>query len=375
MVDPAGLREMLRAKQALEVRLAWELLEVFNDPKAGFITRLQGMVSQSVDVMDQIATSDLTRMKFEGKWKGGWNKYACCTDNGIVDWHPGVIKFKVKNFIAQHCADWIRIFGEVIEDVAQGEQDAIRKSFQKGEKYHWTKFNPKAQGPQDNAGRRRVTQDDRQKLGVGVLPDYDAVTGGEFRVWGFMQDISPSAGINRWRIMESDTIGKMDQVFGLMPAATISGTTTDNIYFFQRFQQNGLDPVFYLLPLATIVAPGHHSMLEVGLPLSLNGHGDYKVGLYTTLFPSGSQSGSRPAGVDAIRNALIAAELHRDNHLMLVYYNGSKPAGCLFSFNAQDREKWKGMVTGTNLLGAFRKVAPWPNEGQVRTLMESLNLA
>ena len=211
------------------------------------------------------------------------------------------------------------------------------------------------------------------------MTDYSAA---EFMVWGFMRDISKGnlpekqnpTGINRWRVMEKDTMGKMDQVFGLMPGATISGTTTDNIYFFEKFRGLGLDPVFYMLPLATIVGGGHHSLLEVGLPLSSNGKGAYKVGLYSTLFPTGCQDQNRPAGVYEIENILRFAEGHPDNHLMLIYYDSSQqPAGC-YLYENNDKGKWQRMCTGDDLLRVFRGVQAWPNRDQIILLKPALGI-
>jgi hypothetical protein len=274
---------------------------------------------------------------------------------------------------SQHCGDWIRIFGEAIEDVAKGDLDNLRNSFQSGGDYHWTKYKGDKKGDQPDAGRRRVTEPDRAKLQLQrnvevASKDYYLPS-----VWGFMRDISPSAGINRWRVMENDTTGKMDQVFGLMPGATISGTTTDDIFFFCRFGEVGLDPAFFLLPLATIVAGGHHSLLEVGIPLSLNGRCKYVPGLYSTLFPEGSQVQNRPAGVGAIRAALSLAETHPTNHLMLIGYESNTPAVCYLYNN--DRQKWRQMKWGPDLLSTFKRLTPWPNKSRLRQLRFELNVA
>jgi hypothetical protein len=402
--DTATVRQMMNDKQALEVRLAWDLLEVFNDAEMGFIGKLRDMVRASIPAMHKFY--DEFRLPFQNKWNGSWRNYAVCTDNGIIDWHPATIEFKSKQFTAQHCADWIRIFGEVIEDVAKGKYDAARKGFQRGGLYHWTKFDPKDPSDQSGAGRRRVTGEfletekyfEQRSMNLGHragpimavaadVPDparlTQAVPVHLSPVWGFMHDISPSAGINRWRILENDTLGKMDQVFGLMPGATISGTTTDNIYFFDQFGGLGLDPMFFLLPTATIVAPGHHSLLEVALPLSLNSldkHktepkiNNYKVGLYRTLLPTSSQAKDRPRGVGEIESILGIAEDHPTNKLMLIYYEGTTPAGCLLFDQRTEKEIWSRIKTGEKLMQIFRPLPAWPKEEQVRRLMGELGL-
>lgn len=174
--------------------------------------------------------------------------------------------------------------------------------------------------------------------------------------------------------MEKDTCGKMDQVFGLMAGATISGTTADNIFFIKRFASPKMDPIFFLLPAATIVSGGHHSLLEVALPLMLNGINDYTVGLYSTLFPRGSEIKSAPAGAARIRSTLRSAEDDSTNHLMLLHYSGNTPAGCILyeSRLSQDKQMWGRMQTGTVLMQLFKSLAPYPNRGALNRLRTGL---
>ena len=73
------------------------------------------------------------------------------------------------------------------------------------------------------------------------------------------------------------------------------------------------DKMFFMPPLATIVAGAHHSTLEVATPLSQNGLIDYAVGQYTSLYPKHRKSNPAAGG---LKSALEAAEKHKQNHLM-----------------------------------------------------------
>jgi hypothetical protein len=165
-------------------------------------------------------------------------------------------------------------------------------------------------------------------------------------------------------------------VFGLVPLADISGTTTDSIYFTERFAiHTGGDPVFYLLPLATIVAGGHHSLLEVALSLNINKIVDYRIGFYTSLFPPGGVKASR-----TIRNALFQSENQRINRYMLVYYAAGDnptirgiPAGC-FLYEQNDLREFEYFSKCVEILDSFPFMPFWPNEEQLRTFCAARGL-
>lgn len=262
------ISQWIKEKQALEMMLAYDLLDIFNSRSYGLIDGLRGMIRKSVADMDKIRSAHLDA--FNGKWVG-WKNYACCKDNGIFIWDTSQINSVVGRFTAFHCADWIRIYGEVIEDIAKGDLDTLRKQPQLGGAEHWNK-NVAGGGLRQ---REKPTKDTSGNFS-GPTP---TLVHEMFRFKGSF------SGLAQWDVMKGDTCGKMDKVFGLCPGATISGTTTDNIFFFQRFGKIGMDPLFFLLPLAAIVGGGHHTMLEVALPLSLNNIISYKIGLYSTLFP------------------------------------------------------------------------------------------
>ena len=80
-----------------------------------------------------------------------------------------------------------------------------------------------------------------------------------------------------------------------------------------------------MLPLGTIVYNAHHTLLEVALPLTLNGAIDYHVGFYSTLLPPGSEQHS---SAKTIKKILLAAENAGDNrHFMQWRNNGGQVLG------------------------------------------------
>lgn len=370
--DPATVRRLLVDKQALEVSLAFDLLEIFNDPKSGLIRPLRKMVSDAILYMDVVYNySAATRAAFERKWYFGgdskWRGYAGVQENHIQLWNYRHIKAQVQHFKAEHCADWIRIFGEVIEDVLTPlgwrTEDLIRRAGQKGDPYHWKKFDARkiAEDPiQKDAGRRRILAEKN--------PQHAEYEAGQTPAWDFMRS-QPSAGMARWDVKEGDTLGKMDQVFGLTPGATISGTTTDNIYFIDKFKRLRINPVFYLLPAASLVSGGHHTLLEVAYPLSLNGLIDHKIGLYSTLFPTGAGTSRLPGaeGAAEIERLLWQYENRWENNLMLVWYDAPRdPGGCVLYSHITDKGLWGRLTKADNhLLNVFKRMRPWPNIVQI----------
>ena len=82
------------------------------------------------------------------------------------------------------------------------------------------------------------------------------------------------AGIARWMPTEKDVLYRIERTFGLKVGATISGTTTDTLFFLETVPQR-VDPIFYLLPVATIAAQKHHSLVETAAALTLCGKVTY----------------------------------------------------------------------------------------------------
>ena len=167
---------------------------------------------------------------------------------------------------------------------------------------------------------------------------------------------------------DASTVGRINRVFGTVPASDISGTTADTLFFFDQMKGTlpggALDPVYFLLPAATIVAGGHHSLLEVALALSLwkNTTIDYHIGFYTSLLPA-----KATINRGEILKSLEAAERHKLNHHMLIFYKeANKIDGC-FLFQYGEAEAFNRLFTKvTDVEVRFRKVPAWPKEGDIK---------
>lgn len=84
---------------------------------------------------------------------------------------------------------------------------------------------------------------------------------------------SDTAGIELKQAAKKDVLAKMEEVFGLHRGGGISGTTADMIHFINRFSKAvaGFDPIYYLMPVATLVYNYHHALIEVAGTLAING--------------------------------------------------------------------------------------------------------
>lgn len=369
--DDHIIRHWVLEKRANEIELAWDLQDVFNRHES-LVGPLRQLASFAIDELDA-----LRRGSIEGQRvvSASWEKERKGPRNQVIIRHGSLANLAnaVPTLTASECSDVIRLYGEVVEKGGQTAKaaekaggssplqpykqlDTQRMSFRQGGDPVWV------------AGRQRDRVDAQHPM---PPPDNAAK---EFVA-------SQHGGISASLLRDGSTVLKIDRVFGLMEAADISGTTTDSIFFVhrysslfaQQFQQQLLrgaldDPIYQLLALATLVAGGHHSVLESGLSLSLN-QGvtgvDYRVGLYTTLMPAGSRHEAR----GAVEHVLAYYEGNARNRLMLLSYNA--PAHfdeCfLFSKQGRDRAEFADLARADlTLLRRFRQLGnPWPTRLQL----------
>ncbi|WP_031433521.1 hypothetical protein [Methylomarinum vadi] len=360
--DPNTVHEWINQKQRLETQLSWELLEIFNSNTAGLIDHLRIMAREVLDELRELKrSSPIASAAVTQAWQSQINIVQLCKK-----YPAGFNSIQVEQLDAQDCSDLIRLYGEFIEKGgalgARGAagprgdyslQDSIKSSYRGGSD-RWNK-NPAA-----GYGRQRTS----------IQPGLQSTSD----VHSFL--ISQQGGAARFKLLDKSTVNRVDQVFGLVPLADISGTTTDSIYFMERFAiHTGGDPVFQLLPLATIVAGGHHSLLEVALSLTINRIVDYRIGFYTTLFPAMGR-----LGAGRIRSVLTTAQEHHHNRHMLVYYaDGDNPSvagvpsGC-FLYERQDHWAFRDFAKCVEILDSFPFMPAWPNEAQLRDFCRARRL-
>ena len=134
------------------------------------------------------------------------------------------------------------------------------------------------------------------------------------------------SGMQRFRVSGNDVCRKIDLMFGLLPGATISGTTTDTALVLETFgtmkvgpkMWATIHPGYYLFPVATIAASLHHTLLEAGLALTVvDAIPDYEVGLYESLVPPEGL----PNELLRARPLLDAAENDLRNRQFICWYD------------------------------------------------------
>jgi hypothetical protein len=177
-------------------------------------------------------------------------------------------------------------------------------------------------------------------------------------------------GISIKAALDDSVLGKIENTFGLWKGAAISGTTTDTIHALKRFGGADLDPLFFLLPVATIVWNYHHALVEVAMALTMNRIMDYSIGLYSTLMP---RKASHPAK-SSIESILRRFQDRGDNKLILIYYAGNKKAGC-FQFEAAEDASFKRLaLADISLWQRFSALKTYPSEADILQLIRQHGL-
>lgn len=360
--------QFIMEKQSMEVGVAFDLLEVFDNE---LIQPVREMCKASIVLVDDsLGGSVKFRVAFINKWM---NVYACFHGVGGVGWNADALLRLADTWTASKCGDWIRVYGEIVEEkLLGGSEERQRTSYQRGPSGSWNKPETweMSKGP---LGRgMSLSQPDFQKDSLRRRVEFKALSDAQKGLYTSrltpsheLMTSMPFAGAKKWAVMANDITGKMDEVFGLMPGATISGTTADNMYFISKFAFAVSDPALYLLPFGTIVSGGHHSLIEVALPLTINGCIDYSVGCYSTLIPEITNT----SAAKIIRRFLKAYDLRPENRLILVYYQGASVDGCFVCESTSEKLQWKKKFKANkSLMEKFIALPPHPIRSRVEAL-------
>lgn len=418
IADAKKVEQMIKEKQAIEVMLAWDLLETFNKtPELIQTLRLAAgkalneivgalnynqpdwlkvffAIKAAVEDEKKASMKLLNEKIHLGDSKGG--KKPVIDVVTAIKPMDGLAKLitQVDKFDAQECSDTIRLYGTFVEKMVEAAgpqlkayQDLLKKKMAErtgagGEGLGaekdavWNTAQNKDGSYKAAAGRHRWRFEAKGPVSAYQKAIEDAGPGS---VHEFL--VSMKGGQALFGLADSSTIGKIDRTFGLVPAADISGTTADTIFFMKKFvhnQAHTIDPIFDLLPLATIVAGAHHSLLEVALPLSTNKIVDYHVGYYSTLMPKRDGLPNHK-GVTEIKAALDAAEKMNNkklgnetftNHHMFVTYDAPKKVSGAYVFKENDAA-FKTFAKGTALLKSFQAGVPWPKKEEAEKILKA----
>jgi|GEM_PF-2337984 len=397
--NKATVKKWIEEKQQLEVMLAWDLLETFNTAPS-LINPLRAMAGKAVEEMLGMDESSVNEAIAEERGRPNMqvltNRLVMLPRDQSHDKkirRSQVLQVSKQDDLqaiigglgtldAQYCSDIVRLYGTSVEKAAgkgfasYKALDDEKSGLRKGGADVWNKGTAGQKWGRHREGAQFAP---KGEVDVGLKPISKRPQASSWcekqieqanitNVHRFL--IYQQGGQAGFQLQDTSTVGKIDRVFGTVPAADISGTTTDNIFFISRFSKaikhdfmNALDPIFHLLPLATIVAGAHHSLLEVALALSLNNKVDYQIGFYETLMPN------RPgfpnhSGITNIKEALAAAEKHHYNHLMLVYYESPRNAAGCYKFDSFE-QKYRNFARATDALTFFRAAPAWPSQREL----------
>jgi hypothetical protein len=388
----------MQQKQALEVQLAWELVDVFSSDvmlkplNMKCLEGIEDMYSFQVGDKDKLHVVQ-EALKKENNLALVKKYFPFCSDERQCE--NAFIRIinaaKSRKLDLNECCEFIRLYGEFGEQA----KNAHKKKYVSANKYA---IRDKARQNYKKYGRDGKDGGDEGPIwGKKTEVDYKynpnkikrAQIGGRLRdhlhdfktnkikpenkmrlmefgpVREFLRKMG--GGMDVWIEKEGSTLQKVNMMFGLTSGADISGTTTDTAWYIDQFVLGKISPIFYLLPLSYIVAVGHHTTLEVGAALSvteraqsqylrpLNIH--YSIGSYQTLLPGllgdipqkGSiASNIQPvsAGARDVKNKLKKAQNDPRNKRILIYYDDQSvsPTGCI-EFEDKDINLFKKIAT------------------------------
>jgi hypothetical protein len=376
-------------KQATEARLAFDLLELFNSTES-LVNPLRQLASFAVDEMSGLRRENLEERKI---LMAAWNKERKIQDlmrrpswQSPQQWRDPKKRFKdpwaflsaVSNNVltlrAEECSDVVRLYGEVVEQGAKVESKALEQARNVPRPLFPGKKSAGAKYAELDKAKEAYRKGGDPVWKVGRQRSFAAgkqVAKGPAR--GLI--LAQRGGIYAWQLKDASTVLKIDRAFGVGEGADISGTTTDNIFFLHRFVSllksqlpsvvgHLEDPIYHMLPLASIVACAHHSLLEVALAMSMNGINDYSIGLYTTLMPKRANHPAR----GTIMSLLQRAELHPNNPLIVVYYRGPGWIGGCYRFSKRgvDRYMFSRVAKADGrLLQTFARGGPYPQKDAI----------
>src|SRR5665213_521651 len=98
-------------KQSMEVGLAFDFLEVFDNELIQPVR--EACKASMVLIDDSLGGSVRFKRDFISKWK---NVYACFHGLSGAGWNVDALLQLADTWTASKCGDWIRVYGEIVEE-------------------------------------------------------------------------------------------------------------------------------------------------------------------------------------------------------------------------------------------------------------------
>jgi hypothetical protein len=304
--DPNEVRRLARERQEVEAQFARTVLDVFDSGLA--LQKLQRVAQALMGMMAEGPFKAIDKaLKMESKLRL-YDKVQKNASSLKLSAQSPVLLRKLD---ATDCADVIRLAGAWVESGGLCDGDAVKTAFRPGETF--------GEG-------LRVRKSGRYQIPPHLVP--------------YMRDPNAFAGMTGKRAVGTSSVLQLDRLFGLVVACDISGTTADCVFALEVVTplvppQLQMTAAYYMLPLGTIAANMHHSLLEVALVLSLNEEADYHIGFFSTLKPK--RAHVFPPELGAIEGAMAMADdrMKRQGLHHLCYYEGDSVKG-VFQFQGAE---------------------------------------
>jgi hypothetical protein len=323
VIPEGAINEIVNRRLQLEVQVAQSIGECIKDHS---MTTLRAAIRLLLAEVCDVPKETLNPV-IKGKYAMFEGHKVTQTREGLVRlcYEPGALDLAT-------CSDIIRLFGEVAEK--DGAKDLTGSKWQ-------VHFKSKERlkpfpiymkpGDTDESRRKKLKpgekdpQPDPLKRGwdEGIAHRRRDERKGEIPRSGAPYVDLPrtvNRGVDKFEFLPGDVIATIDRTFGLaVKGGDISGTTTDSMYALKyalgsvnAFNELSL---VQLLPIATMVPAGHHSLVECAWPLSRWHYIDYCIGYYDTLMPKNCV-GTAKGGLE---KALGEFQKEADGMHVLVY--------------------------------------------------------
>ena len=372
-INSQDLKYFTKQRTAIEIGLASSLYDVYNSqPIIGSLREIVGMAIENL--VGWCGREDVKKAMTGEKGLDVW-KGQPQTAEGLTN----VWKWK-NTWTASECADLLRLFGTVIDEsgIGEGEGKELHRAARVG---------PDARFKNVATGQDRARQPESKLSGMHVVDAPHSRAGRDLIKQVKMNGPSAFYGIGPFRLMPGSIIRKIDVAFGLPEGADISGTTADSVFGMGRVMSfadacgialPGTVPadLLHLLPLVSMIAQGHHTVVESATVLTLNGKISYSIGFYSTLLP---RSCSTVALMDQLRPVVAKAEANSFNQPILGFYDVKNKvyAGYLFDKNNRsDMVNFMEMATvGEGILTTFKNISEMVPEDQIVEMMSKFSLS
>jgi hypothetical protein len=352
---------LARQRQIVEAEFAKRVYDVFNTGRA--IQKLRDLAQALMRMMTEGPVNAFDAAIKDEAFLRLWQKVSRNLP-GLTMWQSPVHS---KRLDATDCADMIRLAGAWVECGGLGGGQRARlprgnapgtakEAFRVGGRYVWGK----------DARVRNSGWDIETHLKAHMAVPNAPFTGmGGKSGFGGRKNSKRAAG--------TSSVLQLDRLFGLVVACDISGTTADSVFALEILGgEFGMSAGYYMLPLGTIAANMHHSVLEVALVLSLNGDMDYHVGFFNTLKPT--RCAGFPPELGAIQAAIMSADAQMTaqglHHVR--YYEGHNLRG-VFRFEGPEMLalRYSHLSDAVDMLDRAQCMGGYPQRHSVVQLLES----